>query len=200
MINNESSIYNNRNNKGNTPLIMAIEKGEIEVAKLLISKNANVNICNNDNQNALMIACGKGYYDIVKLLIENNANLSYIDNFGNNALMYSIASNLEESYNIINYLVLLEIDIYIKNNNNDTPLILAIKTNYYKFYHFINIFLDNKIINNKKKNYINIQNNDGETALIESVKKEDFELVKKLCDNGADINVIDKDNNNLIIL
>ena len=203
--NNRTSRYNRnninkQNNEGNTQLMLAIENGEIEVAKLLISKNANINIFNNDKQNALMIACGKGYYDIVELLVNNNANLFYVDNFGNNAFMYAIASNLGKSYKIVNYLSPLIIDIYIKNNNNDTPLILAIKTNYYKFYNFMNIFLDNNIINNKKKNYINIQNNDGETALIESVKKKDFELVKKLCDNGADINVTDNENNNLIIL
>jgi ankyrin repeat protein len=195
-INNHLEDINRQDIYGDSLLMRAIEEGKIKLAKLFISKEANVNICNNNNQNGLMFACTRGYYDIVKLLVENNADLSLVDNNGDNALMYAIKGDLLNSLKIITYLISSGIEIYIKNNN--TPLILAIKTNNRKFNDFINIYLnsDNKNVNT----YINIQNNDGETALIVSVKVGDFHLVRKLCKKGANINITDNENNNLIII
>lgn len=190
-----SQVYNNRNNinkqnnKGNTPLIMAIAKGEIEVAKLLISKNANVNICNNFNQNALMTACIKGYYDIVKLLIENKADISYLDNFGNNALMYSIISNLIDKDNnnliilssknldIIKLLIDKGIDINNINNDGNNALFYALFCDHSDVVKHLLPIININIINNYNNSIINY---------IESYKT--FNIIKDYVDNNKNKN------------
>lgn len=47
---------NEKDDKGQTPLIKAIVAGHIDVAKLLIENDADVNVVDNDSKTALMIA------------------------------------------------------------------------------------------------------------------------------------------------
>ena len=171
-----------------------------EIVKYLIFKEANVNIYNNERQTALMNACSMGYLDIVELLVENNADISLVDKLGDNALMYALSNRLEDSYEIVNYLITLHIEIYIKNVDGDTPLILAIEKNNDNFNKFIDFYLNNNNNNNKISNNINIKNTYGKTALILSVEIGNLNLVEKLCSKGANIDITDDENNNLIII
>ncbi|PVU93261.1 hypothetical protein BB559_003368 [Furculomyces boomerangus] len=57
--------------KNNLGLIWACENNHLSIAKLLITKGAEINARKG---RALISACRKGYYDIVKLLIKHNVN------------------------------------------------------------------------------------------------------------------------------
>jgi F420-dependent methylenetetrahydromethanopterin dehydrogenase len=61
-----------------TALTVALDCGNVDVAKLLIKAGANVNIVDDDAQEtALNVAVEQGYIYIVKLLIKRNVNLYY---------------------------------------------------------------------------------------------------------------------------
>jgi len=57
-----------------TPLISAVDAGNIELAKLLIEKNASVNIRNENGVGPLHSACFHGAIDTCILLLDKQAD------------------------------------------------------------------------------------------------------------------------------
>jgi hypothetical protein len=66
---------------GYTPLMCAVEKGNIEIVKLLIENGADVNI-KSGRGTALHIAVEYGYPDIVRLLLDKGAEVSIVGSPG----------------------------------------------------------------------------------------------------------------------
>lgn len=59
---------NARNRKHATPLIMATEKGNLEIVRLLVDAGAAINLADEDGRTALMAAAQSGSINIVELL------------------------------------------------------------------------------------------------------------------------------------
>ncbi|ORX76593.1 ankyrin, partial [Anaeromyces robustus] len=68
-------------------ILLACEKGHVEIAKILLENGANVNDTNYHDDTLLMIACLKGYHLIVSLLLNNNADINCRDYHGKTPLM-----------------------------------------------------------------------------------------------------------------
>ncbi|MBN2590445.1 MAG: ankyrin repeat domain-containing protein [Sedimentisphaerales bacterium] len=64
-----------QDNSGNTPLLIAVETGQINAVNFLIENEADVHIANNSGDNPLSIAQKIGLDNISNLLSENNAQL-----------------------------------------------------------------------------------------------------------------------------
>jgi hypothetical protein len=60
--------------EGRTALHFAVGYGEIECAKLLISKGANINLKDHNSNTPLHYAAGYGQADSVKLLVDNGVD------------------------------------------------------------------------------------------------------------------------------
>lgn len=67
---------------GNTPLLVACEKDNVEVAKTLINAGARVNLQNNKGMSALMACALNGNIALFKCLMEAGADPSLKDNKG----------------------------------------------------------------------------------------------------------------------
>jgi len=63
------------NGSGRTPLMWAVQEGNIDIVKILISKGANIN-ARNESETPLHLASSEGHLNIVKLLIENGVDIS----------------------------------------------------------------------------------------------------------------------------
>jgi ankyrin repeat protein len=61
------------NLKGTTALMRAAQEGHVNITKLLVAANAEVNKKNKEGMNALMLASQRGHHLIVELLISNGA-------------------------------------------------------------------------------------------------------------------------------
>ena len=61
---------------GSTPLIVAPRKGNVEIAKLLIERGANINKTDITGQTPLHVACQNGREEMVKLLPERGADIN----------------------------------------------------------------------------------------------------------------------------
>jgi len=113
-----------------TPLIYAIQKGDLEIVKLLLSVEKRHNYKNHitsKRTTPLMEALSNKKFDIVKLLLKSNNNpgIYHKDIDGNCALLYAcMYGNLE-----IVKLLLRERNMRVRNKNNETPLILCLKNN-----------------------------------------------------------------------
>jgi ankyrin repeat protein len=79
---------------GETPLMVADDRGHLDVSRLLINRGANVNAKDNNGKTVLMsIICNlqttstaEGIPDIVRLLIDKGADVNAMDNYGHTAL------------------------------------------------------------------------------------------------------------------
>lgn len=80
---------NLKDTDGETGIIIATDRNNIAMVKLLLEKGANVNIASNKIDNTpIMIASVKGYADIVQLLIEqSNPDMSILNGYGGTALI-----------------------------------------------------------------------------------------------------------------
>jgi uncharacterized protein len=59
---------NIKDKKGNTPLMLAVIKGDEAIVKLLAASGANISLKNNAGKTALDLARENNYQQIVKLL------------------------------------------------------------------------------------------------------------------------------------
>lgn len=108
--------------EGNTPLIMAVLVGNINIAKRLLEINALVNLKNFKNQTALTIACQRGHANLVNLLLEYNADINAQDEQGYNALMIAIILNFND---IAKILILSRASLSLEDNDGNTARDLA---------------------------------------------------------------------------
>ena len=77
-----------RNINGFTALVIALQKGYIDLVKLLIDKGANVNDKEGNGMTTLIIASKEAHVEVVKTLIDKNVNIYEKDNLNKTALIY----------------------------------------------------------------------------------------------------------------
>lgn len=83
-----------------TPLVVAISKGDVEVAKKFIDYGADVNETTH-GKTPLMYAARGNQLEIVKYLVEKGADLSVKDKYGMTALDYA---ELSKATDVVTYL------------------------------------------------------------------------------------------------
>ncbi|KAM9316061.1 kinase D-interacting substrate of 220 kDa [Gastrophryne carolinensis] len=78
-----------RNENGQTALMLAAEQGNLEMVQELLRRRANCNLEDIDNWTALISAAKEGHLEIVRELLDYNANLEHRDMGGWTALMWA---------------------------------------------------------------------------------------------------------------
>ena len=116
---------------GETPLLKAIKKGDVEQVKNLIAHGADVNCVNVFKESSLGVAVRDGKLEIIKLLIAAGADVNCINTFQESVLMTAVKTgNLE----IVKLLIGAGADIHYKNRFNESAFTIAKK---YKFMEII---------------------------------------------------------------
>ena len=159
-----------------TALFKAVLKDNIEIAKLLIVHGINVNFLDKDGQNVLFntILQGSKNIPIIELLMKKNINMNIVDN---------------NNKNIMDEL------LYVHDLQKNTPkeidgkykLITAEKEYLPLALMFINNGLD-----------IDKIHEDGKTTLQLEIESKNFANVEFLVNCGADLNVTDENDKNII--
>jgi ankyrin repeat protein len=65
---------------------LASERGQVDVARMLIERGADVTAQNDDGRTPLHLASYRGQVDIARMLIERGADLAAQDNDGDTSL------------------------------------------------------------------------------------------------------------------
>jgi len=112
------------NTAGNTPLIVACEKNNKDIVKILIKNGANINMKNQDGLTALFYACEKEKIEIAKLLFDNGADINKTSRYGDTPLLTACKKKNEV---IAQYLIDKGDDIHKRNKSKNTCIILAIR-------------------------------------------------------------------------
>ena len=161
----------------NRALILAAAGGSVDVCKFLLANDALINAKNEKGWTALRNAIVGGYFDIVQQLVECGANVNAVENNGLSCL--HIACGLGHA-EIAKYLIAKGAHVGHKRGI-DTNLWFAARHSHVEIVKLL-LELDSNDID------INYCGEDGSTALILSVQKQDMEMAQLLLQHGANVN------------
>lgn len=123
------TTINQPDSNNNTPLTIACDKGNLDLVKLLISSNADLNIQNNSGSTPLLKACSFPHIEIIKLLLLSGADPNITDQSGTTPLI--MLGSLKHTHEMLTILMLLiqygNININAQNNDGWTGLMTFTK-------------------------------------------------------------------------
>uniref|UniRef100_A0A914DN02 Major sperm protein n=1 Tax=Acrobeloides nanus TaxID=290746 RepID=A0A914DN02_9BILA len=163
-----------QNTEGETCLMTASSRNNIEVVCYLLEKGADSNIKDKYGRTALFYVVNENKL-IVKLLLEHGADIEHQNTKGVTCLMYASYNNRIE---IVRYLLKKGADVNRKDKNGSTALHYAARNKN-----------DNKLIVElllKHGADIEHQNTEGETCLMTASSRNNIEVVRYLLEKGAD--------------
>ena len=124
----EKADVNLKDDLGNAPLHLAIEKDKDELIDLILEKNADVNVGGQSgktkNQTPLYIAVVKGRVDLVKKLLEKGADPNLADSQGALPLTESVV-RVNSNPEIVRMLIEKGANVNAQEPNKNTALIFA---------------------------------------------------------------------------
>jgi TonB family protein len=97
----DPSIINQKNSRGQTPLIQACINGNLEIVTLLLTHNPNLDLKSDDDLNALLYTALYGHGSILEILLREGAadNISYEGRNAKNLYSYLyLEEDSEEDY------------------------------------------------------------------------------------------------------
>ena len=113
---NVNNIFNQ------TPLMAAIDKNRVHIAKYLIALGADVNAQNNKGETALIISSAKNHGASFNLLIDNGVDIDKTDLDGRTALYFAVQNN---NIPMASILIALGADVNKANRFLSSPLMVA---------------------------------------------------------------------------
>ena len=140
------AYINKKNTKGYNALLYSAFRGNLAIFTKLMENGADINSSTTSHGlNALHLASQGNYPNIIIYLIEKyGMNINSQDNKGNSALHWAVYMNSPQA---VNYLIYYNIDINLRDNDNDTALDIALRRN--NFY-LVKKFKDDYCLLDKK--------------------------------------------------
>lgn len=163
-----------RNENGQTPLMLAAEQGNLEMVQELLSKGANCNLDDIDNWTSLICAAKEGHVEVIRELLEWNVNLEHRDMGSWTALMWAAYKGHTE---IVQMLLEKGANPHITGLYSVYPIIWAAGRGHSDIVQLL--------LNHGAK--VNCSDKFGTTALIWAARKGHLESVKYLLQMGADV-------------
>lgn len=162
----------------------AVVRGKVAAAKILIEADADLLKVYNPNSdgNLLMIVAKNGNLEMVKLLIEKGFPVNAKTQDGSTALISAITNYSNSKFEVVKFLLKsgANPNVVIENKNpNYCPVTLTFVSEY-------NPELLKFLVANGAD--VNLACSNGDTALVEAIKRYKPELVRQLVALGANVN------------
>ena len=175
LINKHYFDVNMTDNGGIAPLHASVRYGKYELIKFFADKVADIYVKTKSGMNCLHIAAHYGYFNLCDTLIKkHNFDVHMTDVYGWTALRYSAQYG---SYELVNFLVDMGIDIHLKTKNGMNCLHIAARKGHLDLC---------KTLVNKHKFDVRMTDNNGWISLHFSVENGRTDLINFLTDMGAD--------------
>lgn len=101
LLDHKASIDPVSQDRGYTPLMDSVWKGNLDAAKMLVAAGADVNIISKEGQSMLVLAVGAGNVPLCRLLADNGADVDAADAMGMSALGYATLFKKDEIVKIL---------------------------------------------------------------------------------------------------
>jgi len=173
---------NSQDKYGNTPLMIAASKGDLETVELLIKEGADVNIRNKINDTALLIAVRNNKLNCFLEILRSNPELNSQDRYGYTAVHFAAG---QKSTKMLKSLLKAKATVGPNPKNGVTPLMKAAMSEPAGLGNVkaINLLLDAKSdVNAVCKKH-------GYTALTRAVKENNLDVVRLLIESKANVNL-----------
>ena len=200
---------NIKDNYGKTVLFDAVEGGNLNILKDVVNNLDTLNTLDIDHQTALFKAVLKDDINIATTLVLNGINVNFLDKDGQNVLFNSI---LQGSKNIplIELLIKKNINLNVIDNFNKNIMdeilrIVDIQKNppkelegKYKLITADKDYISLSLLFIENGLEIDKVDETGKTTLQKEIENKNFSNVEFLLNCGADVNVSDENNKNII--
>ena len=128
-------LRDNKDKKGNTPLLIACQYGYLDIVTYLTTnKTWDKEMTNNDSETAFFIACKNGYLDIVEYLFNQKCNPEAKNGKGVTPLFTACEKGHLE---IVKYLINKKCDIETKDQNGKTLLHIGTCFNHFEVVKYL---------------------------------------------------------------
>ena len=171
------SDLNLKDNKGWTPLLLALRDVHLEIAAILIKHRASVKSTNKDGVTPLHLAIQLGSMELSKAILERNANINAKDKKGLTPMHYASDSEFDNP-DIAQFLINNGANLEDVSHLGTTPLHMAAGKGFVNIARFLL----------HKGSDINAKDKKGFSALhYASDSTEKQNMVQFLIDNGANL-------------
>ena len=133
---------NAQNSAGETPLMLAAINNQLELAKVLIERGADIN---KPGWTALHYAATRGHREMMRLLIENDA---YLDSESPNGTTPLMMAAFSESPLAVKLLLEEGVDPTLTNQDNLSALDIALSKDHQQSAFYIRAFIEAWFIQN----------------------------------------------------
>ena len=206
---NNRPDFNIKDSYGKTVLFDAVEGQNINIIKDVVNNVDSLNIIDENYQTALFKAVLKENIEIPKLLIVHGINVNFLDKDGQNVLFNTILQG-SKNIPIIELLMKKDINMNIVDNNNKNVLDELLYVHDLQKNTSKELEGKYKLITPEKEylplalmfinNGLDIDkiHEDGKTTLQIEIENKNFANVEFLVNCGADLNVVDENDKNII--
>ena len=172
----DNRYINDVDNKGFTPLYLAVQQGKTDFTRYLLSNNANASIKTSLGRTLCHKAAYDGKLSILQLLVcHNDVHVNAVDNKKFTALHLAVQQNHAD---VVKYLLSKEADAAIKTDIGRSVYHSA------AYYGYTSIF---QLLVTRSKIRVNDVDNKNFTALHLAVQQNHADTVKYLLSKGADV-------------
>ena len=168
-----------------TPLMIAAQRGDTEVATFLIEHGANVGLSDKTGATALChaLSCLGNFCEVMSCLIENGADINACTSY--NPLMMACENN---QLNAVTFLIEHGAIVNLQDKKGQTALHHAIQANsgFHEPYEVLDCLIQNGAD-------VNTQSNEGRTPLMKAIGLSKVNIATFLIKQGANLDLQDKD-------
>ena len=158
-----------------SPLMKASENGHMNVVTFLVGHGGNMDLQDKDGNTALHYAFRRKFLDVAHKLLTLGANVNLQDKDGKTPLHHAISRRVLRRDTVLTCLVKNGADINSCANDNCTPLMIASRHNRVNAVTFLVEHGAN----------MDLQDEDGNTALHYAIYNNSFKVARKLLTLGA---------------
>lgn len=181
----DPELLNAKNPDAMTPLNLAAQEGQLEIAKFLLEKGADPVLGDNENSGPIHLAAISGSKDIVDLLLKHGVSIDAQDENDMTPLLFALS---RRQFDMANHLIDIGADVRLQTVNSWSALQLAAIGG--------NLDLVKRLVEMKVK--VNDEINGGMTPVFSAASYGYLDIVQYLVEQGADIRHKDDDGRTIL--